>query len=190
MTKLPRALDPVQNSREVVFLGWVVPTKGIEELISAWNQLRPAAGDWTLKIVGPYSADYVEDLRGRYDTEGIVFTGEKTHQEAMEILGRADIFVLPSYTEGFPNVVVEAMSLARPIIATDVGAIPEMLADNCGIVIPVKNTDELRAAIQELIENPEHRNQMGRAAFKKAADSYTLEKVFAKYLDTWKSYNK
>ena len=66
------------------------------------------------------------------------------------LLSASDVFVLPSYTEGFPNVIIEAMAMGKPIIATSVGAIPEMLDEGCGVVVPPKDADSLQKALQKV----------------------------------------
>ena len=72
------------------------------------------------------------------------FSVKKGHDDAMRMLANAEIFVLPSHTEGFPNAVLEAMALAKAIIASRVGAIPEMLADECGLLIEAKDVSGLK----------------------------------------------
>ena len=76
---------------------------------------------------------------------------------ALEEVSKCGLFVLPSYTEGFPNVIVEAMLLKKPIIATTVGAIPEILSENCGMLIKPKSSNDLFESLKFLIENTANR---------------------------------
>lgn len=168
----------------VIFIGWVVKTKGVEELLRAWERVHTRFSDWTLKIVGPYSEDYLTDLKAKYSQTQVVFEGEKKHDDALSLLSQASIFTLPSYTEGFPNAVLEAMAFEKPIIATDVGAIPDML-QGCGMVIQKENVDALENALVKLLEDEELRERLGKAAKKKIAQEYSLEHVFNKYMDIW-----
>ena len=168
----------------VIFIGWVVKTKGIEELLQAWERVHTRFNDWMLKIVGPYSEDYLTYLKAKYSQGQVVFEGEKKHDDALSMLSQASIFTLPSYTEGFPNAVLEAMAFEKPIIATDVGAIPDML-QGCGMVIQKENVDALENALVKLLEDEELCESLGKAAKQKIEQEYSLERVFNKYMDIW-----
>lgn len=171
--------------RQLVFMGWVVETKGVEELLMAWEKIREDHPAWSLRIVGPCLEAYRVELEKHYSLERVIFDGEKEHDEAMRILASADAFVLPSHTEGFPNVVLEAMALSRPIVATDVGAIPDMLAEGCGVVVPRKNADALSAALTALLANEAEREAMGQRARAKMEQVYDIETVFDAYTEVW-----
>lgn len=181
----PEAFSP--ERKRIVYLGWVVPSKGMEELFTAWDTLASAYPDWSLQVIGPYDASYIEELKSRHSLERIELTGEQDHDSAMEMVKTCGLFVLPSYTEGFPNVIEEAMALARPIVATAVGAIPDMLADDCGVVIPPRDAESLRAALEGLMNHDEEREKMGQLAYEKAARTYDLPIVFEEYAAVWKS---
>ena len=181
---VPINIEKDKLSRCITYLGWVVNTKGIEELIFAWNYIYEKYPNWKLQIVGPYDKKYFDYLINNFNIEGIDFLGEKSHDEAMDIVNKSDIFTLPSYTEGFPNVVLEAMYLGKAIVATDVGAIPEMLQNNCGIVIKSKNVEELKNAIEKLITNEDLICELGINA-KKRCEMYSIENVMEQYKKIW-----
>jgi glycosyltransferase involved in cell wall biosynthesis len=170
--------------RTAVFLGWVVPTKGIEELVRAWAQVRPAG--WRLQIIGPGNPEYGAGLLAAHRPEGVAFLGERHHAEAMQAVAQADLFVLPSYTEGFPNVIMEAMALGKPIVATTVGAIPEMLADDCGLLTPPRDADALAAALARVVGDDALRARLGANARARAVAQYGLEAVFSHYQLLWR----
>ena len=112
---------------------------------------------------------------------------------ALEEVSKCGLFVLPSYTEGFPNVIVEAMLLKKPIIATTVGAIPEILSENCGMLIKPKSSNDLFESLKFLIENTANRKYYAENAFKKVNEEYILDKIVIKYKEIWinlKSNNK
>lgn len=171
--------------KEVVFIGWCIPTKGIEELLSAWERLHGMYPDWTLRLVGPYDEAYVQVLRERFQTEAVIFDGEKTHEEAMCLLEAASVFTLPSHTEGFPNVVLEAMAYAKPIVATDVGAIRQMLEGDAGVVIPPKQIDALVSALGTLMDDEARRDALGRNARDRLEATYTVDVVFEQIKELW-----
>lgn len=181
--ELPRAPAARPAIRTAMYLGWVVPTKGISELVDAWARLAPSG--WRLVVAGPCEAGYREDLASRR-VPGVEFPGELAHAEAMRQLAASDVFVLPSYTEGFPNVVLEAMTLGKAIVATSVGAIPEMLAGGAGITVEPRNVGELAAALGRVIGDEQLRLQLGRRARERAIAEYSIEAVFERYRRSWR----
>ncbi len=171
--------------KEVVFVGWVIKTKGIEELLCAWQNTAQKYPDWMLKIIGPCNEDYKKELCTKYSCKNVIFAGEQSHDEVMKNVSDAAVFTLPSYTEGFPNAVLEAMALEKPIVATSVGAIPDML-EGCGFVIAPRNSDELEKAFDRMLSDENLRCEFSKKAKQKLIDEYTIEKIFAVYNDLWK----
>ncbi len=180
-----KQLDNKETVKEIMFLGWCIKAKGIEELLDAWSSLSLEYTQWKLRIVGPYQEKYLAELKERFSCEGVIFDGEKGHDEALELLQQASIFILPSYTEGFPNVVLEAMALSKPIIATDVGAIKEMLSENSGILIEPMDVEAIKNALKKLIDNEELRNILSDNAYKRAYNNYEIENVIEEYKAVW-----
>lgn len=172
-----------KNSRKILYVGWVVETKGVEELIHAWQLINRE--DWVLEIIGPVDDVYKKHLESIDTTRKVTFRGGLSHKEVMKALNDSAIFVLPSYSEGFPNVIIEAMAAGKAIIATDVGAIPEMLGNNCGIVISPKNISQLVNSINDLISDERKRMTLGLAAAHKATKEYDIEVVYEKYKEIW-----
>jgi glycosyltransferase involved in cell wall biosynthesis len=135
----------------VLYLGHMVPTKGMKESMEAWQQLRPQG--WRLRLAGQGSAAYQKELPGIVGPDaGVEFLGDLPPEMAWRCMQAADLFVLPTYTEGFPNVILEAMAAGKAIISTRVGAIPEMLAvdenESCGLVIAPRDAGALVAALR------------------------------------------
>jgi glycosyltransferase involved in cell wall biosynthesis len=180
---LPSCGSLESKVKVALFVGWVIPTKGIRELIEAWSIVNPC--DWTLRIIGPIDFRYREELLNRFQPNNCEFLGELPHEQAMAQMSTCDLFVLPSHTEGFPNVVVEAMALGRPILATNVGAIPEMLGEGAGVLVESKNVDALVIALDALIRDSQKRTDMAKKAYLKAMSLYTIDVVFRSYLEIW-----
>ena len=155
ISALPAKLNTNQKRKVALFLGWVLPSKGVSELVQAWSELNPS--NWDLFIVGPGSLNYRQQLIEKFNPTHLYFVGEVNHKKALQMIADCDLFILPSYTEGFPNVILEAMGLGKAIIATNVGAIPEMLSNNCGLVIPAKNIEKLKNGVATLIVNDQLR---------------------------------
>lgn len=187
LDKLPAA-GPPSEPGTVLFLGWVIPTKGVHELVHAWTQLM--VGGWRCVIAGPGAEAYRNELRQQYQPGQLEFLGEQSHDDAMRLMADADVFVLPSHTEGFPNVIIEAMSMGKAIIASDVGAIPEMLAGECGVVVPSRDTEALCGALRRVLADADLRTAMGERAAKKARAEYAMDRVFDQLLEEWRRVAK
>jgi len=173
----------LRATRSVVFLGWVIPAKGVDELLSAWGRLQPQG--WRLDFIGSYKPDYRDQLIRSHGAENVNFLGELPHEIAMQHVASCDLFVLPSHTEGFPNVIVEAMALGRAIVATKVGAIPEMLADGAGVLVNPRDAHGLEREMRALIRDAQARLSLGEAAKKKADLCYSIDAVFLEYMRVW-----
>lgn len=174
---------PKSAERTVLFAGWVIPAKGVEELLGAWARIRKEG--WQLAIVGPVDPVYQRDLTERHATEAVLFLGERTHEETLSLIGACDVFVLPSYSEGFPNAVLEAMAQGKAIVASSVGAIPEMLAEGAGELVPSKDVDGLASALQRTMVDEQARLDMGEKARSRVMASYSIEAVFERYMKIW-----
>jgi glycosyltransferase involved in cell wall biosynthesis len=180
---LPASSVPDGGDRVLMFLGWLTPAKGVAELLEAWNRARPSG--WRLVVAGPGPDAYRRELLERYRPEAVELVGELTHEQAMRALAASSAFVLPSHTEGFPNVVLEAMALGKPIVATEVGAIPEMLADGCGVVVRPRDVDQLVVALRRVLGDAALRSDMGERARRRALTEYAIGPVFEQYLTIW-----
>ncbi len=184
---LPKGEDKRVGPKVALFVGWVIPTKGIVELLAAWSSLDSEG--WVLRVAGPVDDAYLCELKGKFPSNSVQFLGELSHAEAMKEMAECNLFVLPSYTEGFPNAVVEAMALGKPVVSTRVGAIPEMLdGGTCGVLVEPRDTHELASALQALIKNDIAREILGGKASDRARVNYSIDSVFQSYLSIWGSF--
>ena len=188
---VPNPIDVVPSDNKesqeegVIFVGHVIKSKGIEDLISAWNLIAEKHGRTNLMVVGPVNADYKEILLQSDETGTVSFTGSLPHEEVLQLIGAASVLVLPSYTEGFPNVVLEAMSLGTPIVATSVGAIPEILSEGVGLVVSPGDIEGLAEAIDTLLGNQILRSKMGKLGMDKVRNEYQLVGVLQSMRNEW-----
>lgn len=176
----------IKELKIIVYIGELIKAKGIEELLQAFaifNEKKDCT--YTLKLVGPGDDRYVKDLKNKYSFDRVDVTGEMKHADAMKVLSKAEIFILPSYTEGSPNVILEAMVLGKAIIATNVGAIPEMLADNAGMLIRPYSMEDILNALIRLSEDQLCRAGYGKCAYNKVRNDYDMEEVYLKYKKLW-----
>lgn len=189
--KLSRNTDQLTQGR-IIFVGHIIKSKGVYELVEACSQLHVIK---ELLLVGPYEKNTVNELsvlaEKRDNGNWLKLTGTISRNNVLKLMQNSSILALPSYTEGFPNVVLEAMSMGCTVIATDVGAIPEMLAVEtktpCGICVPVRNIEKLKKAILELTNDPNLAVTLGNNGKKRILNNYTLEKVVKQYRGIWES---
>ncbi len=186
----PTATD---GAKTVLFLGWVIPTKGVRELMEAWKSVRKDG--WKLKVVGPGSPEYMNEMaRLVNDTADVCFEGGCSHEEAWKHMLDAEVFILPTYTEGFPNVILEAMAAQKAILTTDVGAIPEMLdaesSEPCGIIVRPRDSNALADGLRRLMSDDSLRLELGKRARLKVGREYDAEIVFGKYVEIWSKLAK
>jgi len=93
-----------------------------------------------------------------------------------EIFESMDLLVLPSLTEGFPNVILEAFACAKPVVATAVGGIPEIIEEGAnGYLVPKERPDLLAEAIKKCLSDPEKKRSMGEAGYQKVKSEFTFE---------------
>ena len=174
-----------EERTDVVFVGHVKKEKGIEDLLSAWEVVSQTNDEVQLKIIGPVKDDYKARLKRIDKTNRIVFLGSLPHEDALMAIGSSLMLVLPSYTEGFPNVVLEAMALGTPVIATSVGAIPEMLADGAGIVVSPGDIVGLAKSVTSMLEDKSLRETMGNIAAGRVTERYRLYNVLGRMKKEW-----
>lgn len=184
--KLPVDDGGGASQHTVLFLGWVIPTKGVGELVEAWSSLGSEKEGWRCVIAGGGSLEYREQLSQKFQPKCLEFLAELSHDDAMRLMATCDVVVLPSHTEGFPMVIVEAMAMGKAIIATNVGAIPELLSDECGLLIEVNNADELSKALREMISDSSLRMKLGKNAQRKAHHELSMNVVFGQLLNLWR----
>lgn len=177
------AHDQRERRNVVLFVGWVIPAKGIGELLTAWESIDHR--NWRLEIAGPADSDYLELLEKSGIPEGVDLLGGLDNNEIMERLRRSKVFALPSYTEGFPNAVLEAMASGVAVVSTSVGAIPDMLSGGSGIVVPPRDPVALAGALDRLMIDSDLARRMGVSAWETARDRFSMSTVFECYKHLW-----
>lgn len=161
----------------ILFMAWVTRNKGIFELIEAIKLLKAKKLKFNLIIAG--KGDDYEIIKGYVENSGlsdcVELKGWIKGDEKFRLLANSDIFVLPTYFEGYPNSLMEAMASGKACIATDVSSIPDMIENNVnGILIQQRNHFQLFEALEFLIENPDIRYRMSlnaRESIKKTNSS-------------------
>lgn len=149
-----------EESTELVCVARLSAQKGLPLLLAACDALRRKDECFTLTIIGDgeLRESLEQDIQRRGLVGCVVLAGARSSAEIREYLALARAFVLPSFAEGLPVVMMEALALQRPVIATAIAGIPELVDQDCGWLIPAGNeealveamTAALRAGVDEL----------------------------------------
>lgn len=156
-----------ERIENAVFVGHVKKKKGICELYQVAREMP----DIVFNIYGQ-----IMELPDEPTPANIVLHGEVAHEAISEVLSDADVFVFPSHTEGFANVMLESMAAGLPVIATDVGANRDMIEDKGGIIVDLHNSRQIAEALIKM-DSPTERSSMSEWNIKKAKMVYTSSKV-------------
>lgn len=166
----------------ILYIGSLLPVKGVEYLIQAMKQLCQLHPDIRLTIIGDGSCrNSLEEMGRKFGLEhNINFIGKIPHQDVPNWLAKNDIFVLPSISEGMPNVLLEAMAAGLPIVASNVGGIPEIISNSKnGYLVEPKNSQQIVDRIQFLISNSNKWNTISEQN-KADAEKYDWEEIIKK----------
>jgi glycosyltransferase involved in cell wall biosynthesis len=181
-----------RQKNRLIYVGHIIKNKGVFELVEACLQV-PMVNE--LILIGPFEEEVknrlVKIARQRNDGNWLKFTGELNINQVLDYMAHSPALVLPSHTEGFPMVVIEAMAMGCAIIASDVGAIPEILAVGtktpCGICIPPQNIEKLREAILQVFGNQNEWSTYGKRGMDRALKTYSMTKVIRLYQIAWEN---
>lgn len=175
-----------ENKFLIGFLGNLEPHKGLHILISALGKVdeKLRGGDWELRVGGE-----VTDPRYKESLEGLLKRleiGEKVKflgwvEDVPGFLRELDLFVLPSFTEGLPRAVMEAMAEGVVVIGSNVGGIPEVIGD-AGVLVPPGDVDALACAILHLAEDEERRRRLGEMGRGRVRKVFNKEVQFGKLM--------
>lgn len=190
---LPNGIDtkvfsPQQEKEDnlLLFIGRIDFRKGLHILLKSLRYLEKSTH---LMIVGPpsWSLEYYQNILRLIEEENqkgkhkIDYLGVIDSQNLLMLYQKASIIILPSFAEGFPVVILEALSCETPVIATPVGGVPEVIRDRKnGILVPRNNPLKLAEAIQYLLDNKDIRIRLGLEGRKWIMDNFSLEVVVNK----------
>ncbi|WP_435189557.1 glycosyltransferase family 4 protein [Pseudothioglobus sp. nBUS_23] len=176
--KLRNNLNIPNDGIVFLFLGRIKEDKGIFELVKAFLNVSRGNDNTYLLIVGPDEDRLQESLYNLLGNSSkylrfIDFTSLPEHY-----MMASDIFVIPSYREGFGSVVIEAASCAIPSIGTNIYGLSDAIQDDItGILVSLKSESELESAMKKLVDNEKLRLEMGLRAQKYVCDNFSQEKI-------------
>lgn len=170
-SELPTEVPDRKNRTQIslVFCGRVGQRKGTFDLIKAFANLPDHQRKCTrLILAGDGEIEKAQQLAASLNlADQVTFLGWINSEKRDEILSQADVFILPSYNEGLPLAILEAMGWSLPVIVTPVGGIPELVISNQnGLLVTPGNIQQLSEAMELLIENETLRLSLGSIARK------------------------
>lgn len=185
-------IDAVGDKRRmkgvVLFVGHVIPTKGVFELVEACKSIP----DIKLKIVSicdPELQKQLQYLAGENHQTWLEFTGNIPQSEVLSEMCHCDVFALPTYTEGFPNVIIEAMAAGCAIVTTPVGAIPEILENyqdkRFGLFVQPRSVTQLHDAIVELLANESLKSELRKNVSVRVHERYHIQNIWNSLAELW-----
>ncbi len=158
--------------------------KGIDILINAFSQLKARNSSIQLLLVGdgPLRHEHEELVKALGLQDWIVFLGERGRKDVIQLLHGCELFVLPSRSEPFGIVITEAMACRKPVVATRVGGIPEIIENgNSGILVEPDNPVSLCEAINSVLEDEDLRTRLAANGYTRLCTNFLWEHAGARY---------
>jgi len=177
-----RARSQPHTSPTLLFLGHILPDKGIYELVKSFAAVAKRVPGLKLVLAGVGESEAVREQASLLGvSERMELPGWLGPEGKSAALAASTIFVLPSYHEGMPMALLEAMSWGMPVIATPVGGIPQIVKHEVnGLLVPPRDVAALTAAIERLLKDPALRDRLGEAARTTIATGFSLEDAMKK----------
>ena len=172
--------SPISQKKDVVlFLGTLGQRKGSYDLIKAFKLVVDSNKYAKLILAGGGEIEECKSLAKKLNIEGsVIFKGWINYSEKKELLNSSKIFVLPSYNEGFPLSILEAMSVGIPVISTNIGGIPEQIVNNeSGYIIEAGDINVLAEKINFLLINENSLIKLGKNSRLEYINRFKLENI-------------
>lgn len=183
----PHESDDAAADRRILFLGKICEEKGAFDLLDAFEAFQATHPRWRLVLggngeIGKFQQSTASvGLADRVECLGWVSGSQKDLE-----LSRADVFVLPSYGEGMPVSLLEAMAYRTAVIATPVGGVPDMMTPEVhGLWIEPGDVKGLAVALSRLAESPELRSRLGHAARSHVLEQFSTERVVSQVCEVY-----
>lgn len=176
---------PLPSEPRFLLIARLLVSKGVREYVAAAHLVRAKRPDCDFALAGfldPGPDGVSAEELAQWQAQGIRYLGEL--DDVRPAMADASVFVLPSYREGTPRTVLEAMAMARPTITTDVPGCRETVTDGVnGLLVPSKNVEALARAMIDLAGDRDRREQMGAAGRALASSRYSIDDVTRDTID-------
>ncbi|MGD9677345.1 MAG: glycosyltransferase family 4 protein [Vulcanibacillus sp.] len=179
--------EPLPETPAFLFIGRLIKDKGVMEYLEACKRIKDEYPEVRCLLVGPFdsnpSALQLEELQSFIDQGIIEWFGEQS--DVRPYIKQCSTYVLPSYHEGTPKTVLEAMAMGRSIITSDAPGCRETVTDGYnGYLVPIKNIDTLVGKMKSLIEDQETNEIMAERSLKLAKEKYDVNLINKSIMNT------
>ena len=149
----------------MVYVGRLIEAKGLRELIDAFGKLSQRDPQVRLSLIGEgLMHDEIKAMVQQRGLDGrVILTGGLLPQQVAEWMSHAELVVLPSWSEGYPNVLVEALACGCPVVATRVGGIPEIIHEGNGLMVPARDATALEQGLDKALRHDWDRTAISQA---------------------------
>ncbi len=179
----------LKGKRIILFMGRLNPNKGLDILAHSFSTVKSRFPDAVLLIAGPDEEGTRQNtetiLRSEGTLDSVIFTGMLTGEDKLAAMSCTDVFVLPSYSEGFSIAILEAMAARLPVVITHGCNFPEVAEHNAGFVVEASQTP-VAQAIDSLLSDTELRDRMGDCGRKLVTERYTWQAAASKITDQYR----
>jgi colanic acid/amylovoran biosynthesis glycosyltransferase len=177
--RVPKKSPAEANTQTMISVGRLSPEKGQAGLLQAFTKLRPRHPELQLRLVGdgPDRASLETLVKELGLSDAVTFVGRLPEEETLAEIARANLLVLPSFMEGLPIVLMEAMAAGVPVIASRIAGIPELVEDDeTGLLFTPSNWDELASRIDLLLGDDVLRTRLAEKGKAKVASEFDTRK--------------
>lgn len=179
-----REINQSKGLTKILYIGWLEKEKGMKELLEAFNRVYLQNNNIQLYLVGDGSLrSYTEDfIENKKLSNNIFITGWMSSDAIKNYLADSDIFVLPSWKEGMPNALIEALATGLPSITTSVGVIPDYLKhDFSALLIEPNNPNNIKKSLEKLINDINLRNKLSKNGLLVAKNCFASQTSLEKF---------
>jgi len=174
-----------KETKTILFIGALHYLKGVHHLLEAIPRIK-SMGIQKIQVIivgnGPYHSVLRELSLKLNIEEDVLFIGRKTQLEVKKYILQSDVIVLPSLSEGLGRVLIEAMACGKPVVASRIGGIPEIIKENYnGFLFQPGNVGELASKIYKVLENPKLSKKLGKNGRDFAQNFFSVEKYINGY---------
>jgi colanic acid/amylovoran biosynthesis glycosyltransferase len=175
----PKPFVAAPETFVILSVGRLVPAKGQHQLLDAVDRLAQQGRRVRLHLVGtgPDEASLRERVSIFKDPGVVVFEGPVNQDRIRELYGKADVFCIPSFAEGIPVVLMEAMAMEIPCVTTQIAGIPELIRSEVdGLLVAASDMDGLTEALARMMDDGAMRERMGKSSRARVVEQYNLQR--------------
>lgn len=176
------------SAKKILFLGRVGKRKGVYDILQVAHKIISKYPDVKFIIAGDGEVDKVKKICiDKEINKNIEIIGWVSGDDKVKLLNEATVYLLPSYNEGMPISILEAMAYKLPIISTNIGGIPQLISNNSeGFIFEPGDLEKLEEVLDKILEDRDLRERLGNNSFNKVNSKFNMEKNILKLCEIYK----